>query len=115
MAALYAAIRNWTLAQIPDGAAGLDQLICDGKILRGSIEPNASGGSTFIAQVTLIFSSALGVAISHDCYATDENNERAVLNQLLGVRWMAFIGQTGHLKTLGRLWKNHTIHGAMTL
>ena len=53
VAALCAAIRDWTIAQIPCGAADLDQLICDGRTLRGSIEPTAGGGSTFIAQVTL--------------------------------------------------------------
>lgn len=65
------------------GAADLDQLVCDGKTLRGSIEPTAGGGSAFIAQVTL-YSAALGVAISQACYATGKNHERAVLRQLLG-------------------------------
>jgi len=83
VAALSAAIRDWTMAQIPGGAADLDQLVCDGKTLRGSIEPTAGGGSAFIAQVTL-YSAALGVAISQTCYATGENHERAVLKQLLG-------------------------------
>jgi hypothetical protein len=78
-----AAIRDWTSAQIPGGAADLDQLICDGKTLRGSIEPTSGGGSAFIPQVTL-YSAALGVAISQACYATGENHERAVLRQLLG-------------------------------
>jgi len=81
--ALCAAIRDWTIAQSPSGAADLDQLVCDGKTLRGSIEPTAGGGSAFIAQVTL-YSAALGVAISQACYATGENHERAVLRQLLG-------------------------------
>jgi hypothetical protein len=81
-AALCAAIRDWTIAQIPGGATDLDQLVCDGKTLRGSNEPTAAGGSTFIAQVTL-YSAALGVAISQACYATSENHERAVLRQLL--------------------------------
>ena len=58
-------------------------MICDGKTLRGSIEPTPGGGSEFIAQVTL-YSAALGVAISQACYATGENHERAVLRQLLG-------------------------------
>ena len=53
VAALCAAIRDWTIAQIPGGAADLDQLVCDGKTLRGSIEPTDGGGSAFIAQVTL--------------------------------------------------------------
>ena len=83
MAALCAAIRDWTIAQIPGGATDLDQLVCDGKTLRGSIESTAVGGSTFIAQVTL-YSAAHGVAISQACYATGENHERAVLKQLLG-------------------------------
>jgi hypothetical protein len=83
VAVLCAAIRDWTIAQIPGGAADLAQLVCDGKTLRGSIEPTAGGGSAFIAQVTL-YSAALGVAIGQACYATAENHERAVLRQLLG-------------------------------
>jgi len=83
VAGLCAAIRDWTIAQIPGGASDLDQLVCDGKTLRGSIEPTASGGSAFIAQVTL-YSAALGVVISQACYATGGNHERAVLRQLLG-------------------------------
>jgi hypothetical protein len=81
--ALCGAIRDWTIAQIPGGAVDLDQLVCDGKTLRGSIEGIAGGGSAFIAQVTL-YSAALGVAISQACYPTGENHERAVLKQLLG-------------------------------
>ena len=81
--ALCAAIRDWTIAQIPGGAGDLEQLVCDGKTLRGSIEPTPGGGSAFIAMVTL-YSAALGVAISQACYATGENHERAVLRQLLG-------------------------------
>jgi hypothetical protein len=61
VAPLCAAIRDWTIAQIPGGAADLDQLVCDGKTLRGSIEPTPGSGSAFIAQVTL-YSAALGVA-----------------------------------------------------
>ena len=74
-------LRGWMTAQ--PGVAELDTLVCDGKTLRGSIEPTAGGGSAFIAQVTL-YSAALGVAISQACYATGENHERAVLKQLLG-------------------------------
>ncbi len=81
--ALCAAIRDWTIAQIPGGAADLDQLVCDGKTLRGSIEPTAGGGSAFIAQVTL-YTASLGLAISQACYATGEKHERAVMRQLLG-------------------------------
>jgi hypothetical protein len=83
VAALCAAIRDWTIAQIQGGEADIDQLICDGKTLRGSIDPTAGGGSAFIAQVTL-YSAALGVAISQACYPTSENPERAVQRQLFG-------------------------------
>jgi hypothetical protein len=83
VAALCAAIRDWTIAQIHGGAADLDQLVCDGKTLRVSIAPTAGGGSAFIAQVTLYF-AALGSAISQACYATGENHERTVLRQLVG-------------------------------
>ncbi len=61
--AVCAAIRDWTIAQIPGGAMVLDQLVCDGKTLRGSIVPTSGGGSAFIAQVTL-YSAALGIAIA---------------------------------------------------
>ena len=49
VAALCAGIRDWTIAQIHGGATDLDQLVCDGKTLRGSIEPTGGGGSAFIA------------------------------------------------------------------
>ena len=82
VAALSAAIRDWTMAQIPGVAADLDQLVCDGKTLRGSIVPTAGGGSAFIAQVTL-YSAALGLAIAQACYATGENHERAASSRRL--------------------------------
>jgi hypothetical protein len=83
VAALCAAIRNWTIAQIPNGAGDLDQLVCDGQTMRGSIEPISSGGTAFIAHVTT-YGSELGVAISQACYATGVNHERAMLKKLLG-------------------------------
>jgi len=33
VAALCTAIRDWTIAQIPEGTTDLDQLVCDGKTL----------------------------------------------------------------------------------
>jgi hypothetical protein len=80
---LCSAIRDWTLAEIPGGAKELDQLVCDGKTMRGSIQTTSSGSSTFIAHVTL-YSAALAVAISQANYAAGENHERAVLKTLLG-------------------------------
>ena len=76
-------LQAWMISQIPGGAEGLDQLVCDGKTLRGSIESTANGGSAFIAQVTL-YSPALGVAINQGFYATGENQERGVLKQWMG-------------------------------
>lgn len=66
VATLSSAIRDWTIAQIPDGAADLDQLVRDGKTLRGSIVPTSGGGSAFIAQVTP-YSAALTLAITQTC------------------------------------------------
>jgi hypothetical protein len=82
MAALCAAIRDWTISQNPCGAADLDQLVCDGKTLRGSIEPITGGGSAFIAQVTL-YSAALGVAISQACYVGTPEKARSAAAQLV--------------------------------
>ena len=75
-------LQVWMLTQIPDGATGLDQLVCDGKTLRGSIVQTDGGGGAFIAQVTL-YSKALGAAIAQATYDTRENHERAVLRELL--------------------------------
>jgi hypothetical protein len=44
VAAICTAISDWIIAQIPGGASDLNQLICDGKNLWGSIEPTARGG-----------------------------------------------------------------------
>jgi hypothetical protein len=82
-AVLCAAIRDWTIAHIPDGAADLDHLVCDGKILTGPVKPTAGGGSEFMAQLTL-YSAVLGMAISQACYDTGEDHARAELKRLLG-------------------------------
>ncbi len=60
VAAICAAICDWTIAQIQDGAWDLDQLVCDGNAMRGSIQPISSGGSAFIAHVTLYAASERG-------------------------------------------------------
>jgi hypothetical protein len=64
--ALGTAIRDWTVAQMPGGATDLEQLVCDGKTLRGLIKPTVGGGSAFIDLKTH-YSAALGVAISQAC------------------------------------------------
>lgn len=80
--ALCAAIGDWTLAEIPGGASGLDQFHCDSQALRAPPETTAGGASTFFALVTL-YSGALGLAICEDCTSTGGNPARAVLKQLL--------------------------------
>ncbi len=42
-------ILDWTIAQLPGGAADLDQLVCNGKTLSQLIVTIASCGSAFIA------------------------------------------------------------------
>jgi hypothetical protein len=61
VAALRAKIRDWMIAQVPSGTTDLGQLVCDGKTLRGSIEPTADKGSAYIAHMKL-YSAAVGVA-----------------------------------------------------
>jgi predicted transposase YbfD/YdcC len=51
------------ISQIPDGAAGLDQLVCDGKTIRGSAIETEDGNHRFVAQVT-VYARALGVALT---------------------------------------------------
>ena len=45
VATLGTAIRDWKIGVILGGAADLDQLVCDGKTLQGSIVPTAGGSS----------------------------------------------------------------------
>ena len=82
VAALCAAIRDWTIAQIPGGAEGLEALVCDGKTLRGSALEAEDGSHRFVAQVT-VFARALGVALAQKTYDTHESSERAALKELL--------------------------------
>ena len=72
----------WMIIQIPGGAEGLEQLVCDGKTLRGSAVGAEDGGHRFVAQVTF-YARALGVALIQKGYDTHESSERAVLKELL--------------------------------
>ena len=64
MAALWAAIRDWTSAQILGGATDNDQLICDGKTLCASIVPTAGGGSAYsLRPTTSIFPMCRSIAL----------------------------------------------------
>ena len=72
----------WMISQIPGGAQGLEQLVCDGKTLRGSAVETDDGGHRFVAQVT-VYARALGVALAQKSYDTHESSERAALKELL--------------------------------
>jgi hypothetical protein len=75
-------LQAWMISQIPSGADGLDQLVCDGKTLRGSAVETKDGGHRFVAQVT-VYARALGVAVAQKAYDTHESSERAALKELL--------------------------------
>jgi hypothetical protein len=70
------------ISQIPGGAEGLDQLVCDGKTLRGSAIETEEGNHRFVAQVT-VYARALGIALAQKAYDTHESSERAALKELL--------------------------------
>jgi hypothetical protein len=76
------ALQAWMISQIPGGAEGLDQLVCDGKTLRGSAIETEDGNHRFVAQVT-VYARALGVALAQKTYDTHESSEKAVLKELL--------------------------------
>lgn len=81
---LFGLLREWMLAQIADLDTDFDQLICDGKTLRGSAAQvdGADGATRFITQVTL-YARELGVAIAQTSFDTGEFHERAALKALL--------------------------------
>ena len=78
---LFGTLREWMLAQIADQDKDFQQLICDGKTLRGSAA-QADGASRFVTQVTL-YARELGVAIAQTSFDTGDSHERAALKALL--------------------------------
>ena len=76
------ALQAWMISQIPGAATGLDQLVCDGKTLRGSAIETDDGNHRFVAQVT-VYARALGVALAQKAYDTHESSERSALKELL--------------------------------
>ncbi len=75
-------LQAWMVSQIPGGTTALDQLVCDGKTLKGSAIETADGNHRFVAQVT-VYARALGVALAQKAYDTHESSERAALKELL--------------------------------
>ena len=82
--ALFELLREWMIAQIADQNKDFDQLICDGKTLRGSAaQPDGADSATrFVTQVTL-YARELGVAIAQTSFDTGESHEHAALKTLL--------------------------------
>jgi hypothetical protein len=72
----------WMISQIPGGATALEQLVCDGKTLKGSAIKTEEGHHRFVAQVT-VYARALGVALAQKSYDTHASSERAALKELL--------------------------------
>ena len=70
------------VSQIPGGADGLEQLVCNGKTLRGSAVAAEDGSHRFVAQVT-DYARALGVTLAQTTYDNGESSERAALKELL--------------------------------
>jgi hypothetical protein len=77
---LFGMLRQWMLAQIADQNRDFDQLIFDGKTLRGSAnQPDGPDGATrFVTQVTLC-ARELGVVIAQTSYGTGTSHERPAL------------------------------------
>jgi hypothetical protein len=75
-------LQAWMISQIPGGEGGLDQLVCDGKTLRGSAIETEDGNHRFVAQVT-VYARALGIAMAQKTYDTHESSEKAALKELL--------------------------------
>jgi hypothetical protein len=75
-------LQAWMISQIPGGEDRLDQLVCDGKTLRGSAIETDDGSHRFVAQVT-VYARALGVALAQKAYDNHESSERAALKELL--------------------------------
>jgi len=75
-------LQAWMISQIPGGTTALDQLVCDGKTLKGSAIETADGNHRFVAQVT-VYARALGVALAQKTYDTHESSEQAALKELL--------------------------------
>jgi hypothetical protein len=104
-------LQGWMLAQIPGGAEALDELVCDGKTLRGSAVEAADGSNRFVAQVT-VYSRALGVAMAQTAYDTGESHERKVLQELLsGMDLEGVLVQTDALHTTKSFFRGASPRG----
>lgn len=67
-------LQVWRISEIPGGSEGLDQLVGDGKTLRGSAEEVEAGSHKFVAQVT-IYARALGGALARTTKNSGESSK----------------------------------------
>jgi hypothetical protein len=70
------------ISQISGGAGDLDQVVCDGKFLRGSAIETEDANARFVALVT-IYARALGISLVHTTYDSHEPSEKAALRELV--------------------------------
>jgi hypothetical protein len=75
-------LQSWMIIHIPGGTDGLDQLICDGKTLRGSALETEDSNQRFVARVT-VYARTLGIALAQKSYDTHESREDTALTELL--------------------------------
>lgn len=75
-------LQAWMIRQIPGGAQGLDQLVYDGKTLRGSAIETEDDHHRFVAQV-MVYARALGVVFARKTYDTHGSSEKAALKELM--------------------------------
>ena len=75
-------LQAWMISQIPGGAAGLDQLVCDGKTIRGTTIETEHDNLRFVAQV-IVYVRAIGVALAEMIQNTHDSSETAALKELL--------------------------------
>ena len=105
-------LQAWMISQIPGGADGVEQLVCDGKTLRGSAIETEEGNHRFVAQVT-VYARALGVALAQKAYDTHESSERAALKELLsGLKLEGVVIQADALHTTQAFFDGASPRGA---
>ena len=75
-------LQAWMISQIPGGEDHLDQLVCDGKTLRGSAIETDDGNHRFVAQVTVGFPRFRGHRSGvHRCDCTGSDERLLVVDR----------------------------------
>ena len=85
-------LQAWMISQIPGGAEGLDQLVCDGKTLRGAAVETENGTHRFVAQGADVLLTVKG---------SQKTLHRQICSQFQGKRQIPFTAED-HEKRHGR-------------